>query len=93
MKMSNKEKDYLSVFVFAILVGAVIWLLTGAVLYVASLFAEETKLTDIEKANKFYAEEQIKTEMRWLALKDYVDNMSEEEFVECFYKDEIENKI
>ena len=92
MKISNKEKDYLSVFVFAILVGAVIWLLTGAVLYVASLFAEES-LTDIEKANKFYAEEQIKTEMRWLALKDYVDNMSEEEFVECFYKDEIENKI
>lgn len=92
MKMSNKEKDYLSVIVFAILVGAVIWLLTGAVLYVASLLAEES-LTDIEKANKFYAEEQIKTEMRWLALKDYVDNMSEEEFIECFYKDEIENKL
>ena len=92
MKMSNKEKDYLSVIVFAILVGAVIWLLTGAVLYVASLLAEES-LTDIEKANKYYAEEQIKTEMRWLALKDYVDNMSEEEFVESFYKDEIENKI
>lgn len=92
MKMSNKEKDYLSVFVFAILIGAVIWLLTGAVFYVASLLAEET-LTDIEKANKYYAEEQIKTEMKWLALKDYVDNMSEEEFIECFYKDEIENKL
>lgn len=93
MKMSNKEKDYLSIIVAAIIFGAFIWLLTGAVLYISSLFAEETKLTDIEKANKFYAEEQIKTEMRWLALKDYVDNMSEEEFIECFYKDEIENKL
>ena len=92
MKMSNKEKDYLSIIVAAIIFGALIWLLTGAVLYISSLFAEET-LTDIEKANKFYAEEQIKTEMRWLALKDYVDNMSEEEFIECFYKDEIENKL
>ena len=91
MKMSNKEKDYLSIIVAAIIFGAFIWLLTGAVLYISSLFAEETKLTDIEKANKFYAEEQIKTEMRWLALKDYVDNMSEEEFIECFYKDEIES--
>lgn len=92
MKISNKEKDYLSIIVAAIIFGALIWLLTGAVLYISSLFAEET-LTDIEKANKFYAEEQIKTEMRWLALKDYVDNMSEEEFIECFYKDEIENKL
>ena len=92
MKMSNKEKDYLSIIVAAIIFGALIWLLTGAVFYISSLFAEET-LTDIEKANKFYAEEQIKTEMRWLALKDYVDNMSEEEFIECFYKDEIENKL
>lgn len=92
MKMSNKEKDYLSIIVAAIIFGALIWLLTGAVLYISSLFAEET-LTDIEKANKYYAEEQIKTEMRWLALKDYVDNMSEEEFIECFYKDEIENKL
>lgn len=93
MKINNKEKDYLSIIVAAIIFGALIWLLTGAVLYISSLFAEETKLTDIEKANKFYAEEQIKTEMKWLALKDYVDNMSEEEFIECFYKDEIENKL
>lgn len=92
MKMSNKEKDYLSIIVAAIIFGALIWLLTGAIFYISSLFAEET-LTDIEKANKFYAEEQIKTEMRWLALKDYVDNMSEEEFIECFYRDEIENKL
>ena len=92
MKISNKEKDYLSIIVAAIIFGALIWLLTGAIFYISSLFAEET-LTDIEKANKFYAEEQIKTEMRWLALKDYVDNMSEEEFIECFYKDEIENKL
>ena len=92
MTISNKEKDYLSIIVAAIIFGALIWLLTGAIFYISSLFAEET-LTDIEKANKFYAEEQIKTEMRWLALKDYVDNMSEEEFIECFYKDEIENKL
>lgn len=92
MKMNNKEKDYLSIIVAAIIFGALIWLLTGAIFYISSLFAEET-LTDIEKANKFYAEEQIKTEIRYLALKDYVDNMSEEEFIECFYKEEIENKL
>jgi hypothetical protein len=83
-RMSNLTKDKIKI-VGILLV--IIWFMSGIIYYI---FGEEIKLTDIEKANKYYTEEQIKTEMRWLALKDYVDNMSEEEFIECFYKEEIE---
>lgn len=83
MKISNKVKDYM-VIIGILLV--VIWFISGAIFYVKSLFAEEIQ----ENVNKFWAEEQVKTEMRYLAMRDYIENMSEEEFVETFYKDEIE---
>ena len=43
-------------------------------------------LTDVELQNKFYAEENIKSEMNYLAMKHYLDNISVEEYVEVFYK-------
>lgn len=85
MKISNKAKDYIVLVVIFVLV---VWILTGAVWYVKSLFAEEiTKLNDIEKMNRFYAEECIKNEMRFLAMWEYTENMSTEEYVATFFKE------
>lgn len=83
MKISNKVKDYIVVTVICILI---IWLLSGAMLWVSSLFAQEPYyLTDVEKMNKFYAEESIKSEMNFLAMKHYMDNISIEEYIETFF--------
>ncbi|MBQ2219160.1 MAG: hypothetical protein II417_00020 [Elusimicrobia bacterium] len=85
MKLSNKAKDYIVVVAICV---AVIWILSGAVIWVRSLFTEETKLSDIELQNKYYAEERIKTEMRYFAMWGYTENMSTEEYIETFFKGE-----
>lgn len=86
-RMSNLTKDKLRIIGFIIFVVAVIWVLTGAVLYVKSLFAQE--ITEVESMNKFYAEETIKSEMNYLAMKHYMDNVSIEEYIETFYSKEM----
>lgn len=83
MKLTNKTKDYIVVIAICV---AVIWILSGAVMWVKSLFAEETKLSDIELQNKYYAEERIKTEMRYFAMWEYTENMSTEEYIETFLR-------
>ena len=82
MKISNKAKDYIVIIVICVLI---IWLLSGAMWWVSSLFAEEIKLTDVELMNKYYAEENIKSEMNYLAMKHYMDNISIEEYIETFF--------
>ncbi|MBQ1393177.1 MAG: hypothetical protein IIY81_06540 [Lachnospiraceae bacterium] len=83
MKLTNKTKDYIVVIAICVVV---IWLLSGAVMWVRSLFAEETKLSDIELQNKYYVEQNIQTEMRFLAMWDYTENMSTEEYIETFLR-------
>lgn len=83
MKISNKAKDYIVLTVICVLV---IWLLSGAVWYVKSLFAEE--ITEVETMNKYYAEQTIQSEMNYLAMKHYMDNVSIEEYIETFFKGE-----
>ena len=83
MKISNKVKDYIVIITICVLV---IWLLSGAMWWVSSLFAQDNVyLTDVEKMNKFYAEENIKSEMNFLAMKHYMDNISIEEYIETFF--------
>lgn len=65
----------------------VVWLLSGAVWYVRSLFAvPAAELSDIEQINKYYAEQTIKSEIEYAALWEYVENMSEEEYCNTFFK-------
>ena len=83
MKISNKVKDYIVVIAICVLV---IWLLSGAMWWVSSLFAQNSVyLSDVEKMNKFYAEESIKNEMQYFAMKNYMDNISIEEYIETFF--------
>ena len=86
MKISNKTKDYIVLVVICVIV---IWVLTGAIWYVKSLFAQE--LTEVETMNRYYAEETIKSEMRFLSMKEYMDNISVEEYVETFFSKEVNN--
>lgn len=83
MKLTNKTKDYIVVVAICVLV---IWVLTGAIWYVKSLFAEE--ITEVESMNKYYAEQTIQSEMRFNAMKEYMDNISVEEYIETFFKGE-----
>lgn len=83
MKISNKTKDYIVVIIICVFV---IWFLTGALYFVKSLFAEE--ITEIESMNKYYAEQTIQSEMRFIAMKEYMDNISVEEYIETFFKGE-----
>lgn len=86
MKISNKEKDYISIIIAILFFAGIIWLLTGAIFYVASLFAEYTTNQDI---NKYYTEEQVKLEMKYLAMWDYTEKMTDEEYSKTFFKGEI----
>lgn len=66
---------------------AVVWLLSGAVWYVRSLFAvQAAELSDIEQINKYYTEQTVKSEIEYAALWEYVENMSEEEYRNTFFK-------
>ena len=70
--------------IFIAICVVVIYVLSGAVWYVKSLFAQE--LTEIETMNRYYAEETIKSEIRFNAMKEYMDNVSVEEYIEVFFK-------
>ncbi len=70
--------------IFIAICVVVIYVLSGAVWYVKSLFAQE--LTEVETMNKHYAEETIKSEMQFNAMKEYMDNISVDEYIEVFFK-------
>ena len=86
MNTKHEEKEAKKQLYKLLIILAVLWLLTSVVVYVKSLFAENSVyLTDVEKMNKFYAEENIKSEMNFLAMKHYMDNISIEEYIETFF--------
>lgn len=62
----------------------IVWILSGAIYYIKDLCAEE--LTEVESINKYYAEQTIKSEIEYAALWDYVENMSEQEYYDTFFK-------
>ena len=82
-RMSNLTKDKLKIIGFIIFVMAVIWVLTGAVLYVKSLFAEPINTEELNKAEN---EQQIYQEIRYLQMWQYTENMSQEEWEKTFLR-------
>lgn len=83
-RMSNLTKDKLKIIGALIII---IWIVSGAIYYI---FAQPTEqqLTDIELMNKYYVEQNIQTEMRFLAMWEYTENMTPEEYIETFFKGE-----
>lgn len=81
MKISNKAKDYI---VLVVIFLIIIWFLTSFVVFVRKAFAEQY-LTEAEQYNKYCAEQTVKNEMQYFAMKEYMDNISVEEYVNTFF--------
>ena len=62
----------------------IVWILSSAICYIKDLCAEE--LTEVESINKYYAEERIKTEIRYLQMWQYTESMTEEEYCNTFLR-------
>lgn len=85
MKISNAEETKAKKQLIKILIVlAILWLLSSVVVYVKSLFAEE--ITKSNEINKYYTEETIKNEMRFLAMWEYTENMTEQEYANTFLR-------
>lgn len=73
--------------IFIAICVVVIYVLSGAVWYVKSLFAvPAAELSDVEQINKYYTEQVVKSEIEYVALWEYVENMSEQEYYDTFFK-------
>ena len=85
-RMSNLTKDKLKIIGILLVI---VWVMFGAIYYI---FAQPTEqqLTDIELMNKYYAEQNIQTEMRYLAMWEYTENMTPEEYIKTFFSKEAE---
>ena len=85
-RISNLTKDKLKIIGILLVI---VWVMFGAIYYI---FAQPTEqqLTDIELMNKYYAEECVKNEMRFLAMWEYTENMTPEEYIKTFFSKEAE---
>lgn len=85
-RMSNLTKDKLKIIGILLVI---VWVMFGAIYYI---FAQPTEqqLTDIELMNKYYVEQNIQTEMRYLAMWEYTENMTPEEYIKTFFSKEAE---
>lgn len=71
MKITNKTKDYIKLIVIFVII---MWVITGAIYYVKSLFAIE-----------------ITPEQRYQTMWEYTENMSEQEYQNTFFAEDINN--
>lgn len=85
--MTNRTKDIMFFFLVVFVIAFAIF---ACGFWVGKSFADEPKaiLTEQEQINKFYAEESIKNEMSFLSMWHCVENMSEQEYYETFFKDD-----
>lgn len=84
--MKNKDELFIAfciVILFLIIIG--IWLV-----FVKPVFAQkcETELTDVAKINKLSTEQTIKNKIEYYEIFGYVENMSDEEYYNTFYKND-----
>ena len=91
--MKNRTKDKLAILGFLGFVFLVMFLIVYFFIAVVELFATneiryEENLTEIQQYNKFMTEETIKNEMYLLACWKTIDEMSDEEYFETFFKGE-----
>ena len=80
MKISNKAKDYI---VLIVIFFAIVWLLSGLIFWVTTLFAEPISTEELNKAEN---EQIIYQEIRYLQMWEYTENMTEEEWKNTFLR-------
>lgn len=88
MKVSNKTKDKLLILSFMFLVMFMFIFLVFSIINLLSAKAEAVELSEQQQINKFYAEETLKNEMYLLSSWTTIDNMSDEEYCDTFFKEE-----
>ena len=93
MKISNRTKDKFRVLGFLAFVFLVMFLIVYLFIAVVELFATTEiayteNLTEKQQIYKFMAEETIKDEMEFLSAWEVIENMSDEEYFETFFKGE-----
>lgn len=88
MRISNKTKDKIMVLSFMLAVMFMFVFLMFAIMSLIVKKAEAVELSEQQQINKFYAEETLKNEMYLLSSWTTIDNMSDEEYYETFFKGE-----
>lgn len=66
-----------------------VYIIAVVIFGIAAIYKQvsaEIVLSEQERINKYYAEELVKSEMRYLASVDCINSMSEEEFAETFLR-------
>ena len=92
-RISNKTKDIIKLLVFF---GLVLFTFVYLVISIINLVAtkvEAVELSEQQQINKFYTEETLKNEMYLLSCWTTIDNMSDEEYCETFFKEEENGQI
>ena len=84
MRISNKTKDKIMVLSFML---AVMFMFVFLMFAIMSLIVKKAEATEINY-NKFMTEERIKAEMYHNSVCELIDNMSDEEYYETFFKGE-----
>lgn len=84
MRISNKTKDKIMVLSFML---AVMFMFVFLMFAIMSLIVKKAEATEINY-NKFMTEEKIKAEMYHNSVCELIDNMSDEEYYETFFKGE-----
>jgi len=85
-KMSNMTKDKIFV-LFVIFV--ILLFLTLIIIGVKKLFAESPNIELTQsQINKYYTEQTIKNEIEYIAMWEYTENMSEQEYYDTFFKND-----
>lgn len=88
--MSNKTKDKIAVLGVLLVMFFVAMFLSLLFIFFVNVMAKaEPKVADLtekEQINKFYTEETIKNEMYYLSAWETIENMTEEEYQNTFFK-------
>lgn len=86
--MTNRGKDILF---FLLVIFVIVFAIFACGFWIGKSYAGQpaiTELTEQALINKYYTEESIKNEMSFLSMWHYVENMSEQEYYETFFKDD-----
>lgn len=91
-RISNKTKDKIVVIAFVcflfFIAVCLSFLFVFAINSITKVNAQEIKieLTEQQQINKYYTEERIKSEMYYLSACETIENMTEEEYAETFFR-------
>lgn len=79
--MTNRTKD---ITLFCLVIFVIVFTIFALGFAVGKSYAETPEQAQI---NRYYTEESLKTEMRYLAMWQYTENMTDEEYNKTFMEE------